>query len=389
MYAIITYRPDSQKIKGSIKASLSDEILKSICKATTGQTKYKCIEDTQTYNKGRLVVIDYNGKRHYVSLSEESLDGRNSSIQSVPTAMNIFNEDPYANKQLCYYFLPHTGNAFTDYHIFVYRMMATTGIKFLNISTFSKKKVKPFQNIDELIYAKSQLRSSNKSNNSSFVSKTDNGVQIYAKVYGASKYESTLLAYATAHIAKHPIDLFNICEKDLQRLPESSQRVLKRLNIRFHDTSLFFDIKHQGEKDASSLRNPTYIYNLLNRLGDKKCVLCDCAVQEIIQGAHIWNIADIKKSSLSESEKFKASTSGDNGIWLCQNHHKLFDTNIIAIDNKGNLKLTKETDAKNASFIKKITTNKKLPTSLMSSRFSQFLVLRNTALTLKNYATIK
>ncbi len=337
MNAIITYRPDSQKIKGSIKATLTEDILKSICKATTGQIKYKCVEDKTTYNKGRLVTVDYNNKRYYVSLSEESLDGRNSSIQSVPTAMNIFFEDSFSKKQLCYYFLPHTGNAFTNYHIFVYRMMATAGVKFLNISAYTKKKVNPFNNIDELIYAKSILRSSNKSNNSSFVSKTTEG----------------------------------------------------RLNIQIHNTSLFFDIKHKNEKETTELRNPAYIYNLFNRLGDKKCALCDCAIQEIIQGAHIWSIADIKKSNLSESEKFKASTSGDNGLWLCQNHHKLFDSNIIAIDNQGVLKVSKETDIKNTAFIKKFTVNKKLPTALMSNAFSQFLAFRNTALSLKEYKSIK
>ena len=119
MKAIITYRPDSQKAKGSIRESLTNDILLDMCQKITNQDLYTVREDTSSYNKGRLVIIDYNGTRSYVTLSERKLEGRNSSIQSVPTALNIFCQDDYSNKQLCYYFLPHTGNAFTDYHLFI------------------------------------------------------------------------------------------------------------------------------------------------------------------------------------------------------------------------------------------------------------------------------
>lgn len=119
MKAIIFYRPDSQKIKGSIRHSLTSDTLLDICQKVTNQSNFKVEEDTSSYNKGRLVIVEYNGMRSYVTLSERKFEGRNSSIQSVPTALNIFCQDEYTNKQLCYYFLPHTGNAFTDYH-FVY-----------------------------------------------------------------------------------------------------------------------------------------------------------------------------------------------------------------------------------------------------------------------------
>lgn len=70
-------------------------------------------------------------------------------------------------------------------------------------------------------------------------------------------------------------------------------------------------------------------------------------------------------------------------------YHKLFDSNIIAIDSQGFLKVSKETDIRNTTFIKKFTVNKKLPTALMSNAFSQILALRNTALSLKEYKSIK
>lgn len=388
MKALITYRPDSQKKQGSIRASLTTDILNDICQRITGQDKYSVIEDTSSYNRGRLVVVDYRGKRTYITLSEQKLDGRNSSIQSVPTALNIFFQDSYPNKSLCYYFLEHTGNAFTDYHMFMYRMMATAGIHFINSSLYTNKVIVPFNSVDDIIYAKRILRQSNKSNNSSYLAKSDGGIQIYAKVYGASKYESTLLAFATSKIAHEEIDLYNICERDLQRLPRSSQKTLKELNIHFHDTNLFFDINHQHDPHADDLRSSAYIYNLLNRMGDKQCALCGCPIQEIVQGAHVWNIADIKSSSLSDSEKFKAATSGSNGLWLCQNHHKLFDANLIMFDNDGALRLSSLLNGEDSTYIKEITLRHHLDESLMDNDFKQYLALRNSHINLNYSVTI-
>lgn len=382
MKAFITYKPDSQKIKGSIREALTMEVLKDICEKTTGQTEFIVKEDTSTYNKGRLVIVDYDGQRSYVTLSETKFEGRNSSIQSVPTALNIYLQDNYSNKQLCYYFLEHSGNAFTDYHLFMYRLMITAGIHFINASKYSNIFITPFHTVDDLIYAKRLLRLSNKSNNSSFITKTSTGVQIYAKVYGASKYESTLLAFATSRVARKTIDLFNVREQDLQRLPKSSLNTLSSLNIRFHDTPLYFDIHHKNEAQTENLRSSAYIYNLLNRIGDKQCALCGCPVQEIVQDAHIWNVADIRKSNLNDSEKFKAATSGNNGLWLCQNHHKLFDANLIMIDLSGVVRISSSLDENDKVFIRNITPKTHIEKSVFSFEFLQYLGLRNASIDL-------
>lgn len=384
MKAIITYRPDSQKIKGSIRDSLTNDILHDMCQKVTYQDSFIVREDTSSYNKGRLVIIDYNGLRSYVTLSERKFEGRNSSLQSVPTALNIFCQDEYLNKQLCYYFLPHTGNAFTDYHLFMYRLMATAGMHFVNSTQYTTHILAPFINVDELIYAKRLLREANKSNNSSYVTKTATGVQIYAKVYGASKYESTLLAFATSKIAHKAIDLYNVRERDLKQLPQSSRDTLKKLNINFHDTPLYFDIKHQNETQSESLRSSAYIYNLLNKIGDKRCVLCGCPIQEIVQGAHVWNVADIKRSNLKDDDKFNAATNGNNGLWLCQNHHKLFDSNLIMIDHSGCIRIPDTIDNNSAKFIKDITLERHLGDNILNDEFLQYLDLRNISVDLSH-----
>ena len=86
----------------------------------------------------------------------------------------------------------------------------TAGIDFLNISHYYHGEVFPYRNVDDLIIDRRDNQTSNSSNNSSYVSKSSEKIQIYAKTFGASKYESTLLAVAVSHIADKPIDLFNI-----------------------------------------------------------------------------------------------------------------------------------------------------------------------------------
>ena len=242
MIATITYRPNAQKTPGLFDLLLTREVLLDICQLVTGQSQYRVIRDLSSYNKGRLLYVEYNGVINYVSLSEANIGGRNSSLQSVPTAINLFYEDHRLNKRLCYYFISHIGNAFTDYHLFVYRLLMTAGVEFLNIDRYYHTPVLPYKNVDELIIDRRDNQTSNSSNNSSYVSKSRDKIQIYAKTFGASKYESTLLAIAISHIADRPIDLFNICEQDLKSLPQSSLNTIDSLgNISVLNTSLFLD----------------------------------------------------------------------------------------------------------------------------------------------------
>lgn len=111
MAAIIRYRPDSQKIKGYFDTVLTRKVLQDICLLVTKQRDYVVEKDYSTYNKGRLVYVEYKGVKNYVSLSEVNLEGRNQSLQSVPTAINLFYADKTEHKRLFYYFLPHNGNA--------------------------------------------------------------------------------------------------------------------------------------------------------------------------------------------------------------------------------------------------------------------------------------
>lgn len=387
MIATITYHPNAQKTPGLFDILLTDSVLTDICQRVTGQSHYRVVKDHSTYNKGRLIYVEYDNVLYYVSLSEENIGGRNSSLQSVPTAINLYYADTRRNKRLCYYFLPHNGNAFTAYHLFVYKMMMTAGVQFLNISQYYQGTIAPYSNVDDLIVDRRDNQISNSSNNSSYVSKSSDRIQIYAKTFGASKYESTLLAIAVSHIADKPVELFNICEQDLKVLPQSSVKTINALgNVALYNTSLFLD-KHQpaDESERAKLRSASYLYNLYNRIGYKKCALCGCEIPEIIQGAHIWGVSQISHTEgLDEETRFAHAVSGDNGLWLCQNHHKLFDANIIMIDSNGHVRIKDSLVAKDAAFIRNTTFNT-LDDAIMTDDFRWYISKRNEELNLAQY----
>lgn len=387
MEAIITYRPDAQKTPGLFDRMLTNEVLLDICLRVTGQSRFRVVKDRSTYNRGRLVFLEYGGIVNYISLSEANIGGRNSSLQSVPTAINMFYADQRQNKRLCYYFIPHVGNAFTDYHLFIYRLLMTAGIDFLNIGDYYQQHVLPYRNVDDLIIDRRENQTSNSSNNSSYVSKTSDKIQIYAKTFGASKYESTLLAIAISHIADRPIDLFNICEQDLTKLPQASLNTIEGLgNISMHYTSLFLDKReYLQQSDRSELRSASYTFNLFNRLGAKKCALCGCEIPEIIQGAHIWGVAQISRTpGLDDDTKFNHAVSGHNGLWLCQNHHKLFDSNIILLDNDGFVRLKDNLVTDNVAFIRSTTFRTSVDARFLSAELKDYLAKRNETLDLEH-----
>ena len=73
---------------------------------------------------------------------------------------------------------------------------------------------------------------------------------------------------------------------------------------RFSVVNATITLEESEFRENNSLRSPRYIYNLLEKLGDKKCALCECEIPQIIQGAHIWPVADIKmNNNINQDEK--------------------------------------------------------------------------------------
>lgn len=367
---------------------LSNEILADIAFKITGEKEFSVdyVENDyqddffeKTYNKGRLAILFYKNVANYITFSEKEIGGRNSSVQSVPTAFNLFYLNPYKNKKLFYYFLGFDGNAFTDYLIIMYRLMKTIGFNFLNIEETIERKIKPFTSLDDIMNSKKINSGKNNSNNSSYITKSSfNNYEIYGKTYGANKYDTSMTCYAISMLAdkNQNITLYEVVEKDLKELPEASLTVLKKMkNIKIIPTDM--QLEKKVFQENNNLRSPRYIFNLLEKLGKKKCALCDCEIPELVQGAHIWPVASIKTAPLSEEQKIEIATDGENGIWLCENHHKLFDENIIRIDEKLFVKINKNLSQQDIDFVNGITIHKSLPKFYKSANFIRYISERN------------
>ena len=379
---------------------LDESYLKDICQKITGRMDYECqyVENdysdeflTNTYNKGRLATLRYRDYVHFITFSEQAIEGRNSSIQSVPTAFNIFYMCPYDKKKLYYYFICQRGNPATDYHMFIYRLMETVGFTFLNFPVSSP--ATSFVTIEDMMRARDNNRGTNKSNNSTYICKNENGIyEAYCKTYGASKYESGLICYAMSMIIgrTEKIKLYEILEGNLKELPDSSLQVLRKMDtVEIIKTDLTFEKRIFEEGRGDQLRSPRYQYNLLDKLGEKHCALCGCTIPDIIQGAHVWPVSSIRSTnSISIEDKVRFATDGDNGLWLCENHHKLFDRNIIAISSDGTIKYNQSLPPIHVPYLKALTENNQLPPIYITDNFMHYVELRNRSLDMTRYFSL-
>lgn len=372
---------------------ITKEVLDDVCFRITGKQEYTVsfVDNDyrddflpNTYNKGRLAILHYAGIANYISFSEVEVNGRNSSVQSVPTAFNMYYTNPHTNKRLYYYFLNvQAGNAETDYLIMMYRLMNTIGFHFLNANAGLSQRIQPYSSVEDIMFNRRVSSGRNQSNNSTYITKDGaHVIQIYGKVYGASKYETSMMCYALSmlHKPKQSITLYEVLEQNLRELPEISQTVIKQMGvIKIIPTDMTLEKKLFEEND--SLRSPRYIYNLLEHLGPKRCVLCDCGIPELIQGAHVWPVASIKReANLSFDEKLKCAIDGNNGLWLCENHHKMFDEHILTISENGAIQVKNSMPKDHRDYVSRITTIDFIPDDLMTDKFVEYLWRRNSAL---------
>ncbi|WP_294379348.1 HNH endonuclease, partial [uncultured Clostridium sp.] len=332
-----------------------------------------------TYNKGRIAILLYKDEVSYISFSEKEIGGRNSSIQSVPTAFNLYYNNKNSNKKLYYYFLNPSGNAETDYLIFIYRLMSTIGFEFLNAEKTLQQKINSFNSIEDIIHTRRINKKKNSSNNSTYITKSKlTHVEIYGKTYGANKYESTLICYAISKLApqQYKVTLYEVCDKDLRELPKSCLDVLMDMGvIKVVPTDIFLEKK--AFENNNSLRSPRFIYNLFDKYGEKKCALCNCKIPELIQGAHIWPVASIKNDqSINIDKKVSYAIDGENGIWLCENHHKMFDENLIKINPQGKVLIDSTLETQHKEYIKEITIQKEISQEYITEKFANYLSKR-------------
>jgi len=384
-----TIKNKFQKRSELYKDILTKDILSDVCHRLTGRRDFTVTFDDTGYNKGRLATLEYNGGISYISFSESKIESRNSFFQSFPSALVKYHQEANPRKNICFYFLKPDGNIATPYFIFMYRLMKTAGTIFLNETDHLDTVIDPFNSVSDIIVQRDRNRSKNKGNASSYVTVDENDtLQIFGKTYGANKYETTLLCLAIHKITPYLMELYEIQEGDLIKLPKDARDVIVALGINVITSDLRLE-KEEFESN-NSLRSPTYIYNLLEKLGEKKCSLCNCEIPQIIQGAHIWPVASIKKTNnIDLNSKIQYAIDGDNGLWLCNNHHKLFDINILYIAPNGRLKYKSNIERSHEVYLIGFTINNRLPEEILTSTFIDYLNKRNRTLDEGQYQYIE
>lgn len=260
----------------------------------------------------------------------------------------------------------------------MYRLMKTVGTNFINEELLEPYTIQPFQTVEDIILAKNNIRGRNSGNNSSYITQSaDDVIQVFGKLFGANKYETSLLCIALYRVTNTNIELFEIEEGNLRKLPRVARVYLLSLE-RFSIVNATITLEESEFRENDSLRSPRYIYNLLEKLGDKKCVLCDCEIPQIIQGAHIWPVANIKvDDSINQDQKLSHAINGDNGLWLCSNHHKLLDTNIIRLFNDSSVKIKTTLSDSQRNYLNEVTTVKEIPKDIVNENFVEYLTKRN------------
>ena len=384
-----TIKNKFQKRSDLYEDILTYDILRDVCHRITGRRVFTVDFDNTGYNSGRLATLEYNGVINYVSFSEFEIGSRNSFFQSFPSALVKYHQEANPHKNIYFYFLEPDGNIQTVYFLFMYRLMKTAGTIFLNETDYLPIVVNPYNTVSDIIAQRDLNRGRNRGNASSYVTVDENDtLQIFGKTYGANKYETVLLCLAIHEITPYSMELYEIQEGDLRQLPRDARNVIISLGIDVITSDLVLEREEFETND--SLRSPTYIYNLLEKLGEKKCSLCDCEIPQIIQGAHIWPVASIKRANnINLDTKLQYAIDGDNGLWLCNNHHKLFDINILYITANGRLKYKTNIEQSHEEYLRDFTLNSQLPNDILTPTFIDYLDKRNRNLNARQYSFVE
>lgn len=362
---------------------LTKEILDDICYRICNTNDYDVVW-VEKRNKGRLITLETDNIINYINLSQTGqIKGRNYQVQSIPTALSIFLNEEANNKKsslFWFYFLPFEGDNETKYMLFFYRVMMTVGIKFLN-SDFGLEHTQliPYASVKDMIYARNHLREANSGNQSTYITDEGDYYHIYGKTFGANQKETTLLCFAISAITDKPVKLFQIVDNESTEISEQDKEAISKYSKTHGNKTIeILDDSYQFDNDTSdhvrdNLRSPQFIYNLLSKFGgEKKCVLCECKIDRIIQAAHIYPVAAIRRrDDLDFDNKLRLAVDADNGIWLCENHHKLFDSGLIWFD-EGQLVISNKLNQEDLMFIKQVTTIEQIEPRYINERMLAF-----------------
>ena len=323
---------------------MTEDEYKDIVNRSVGDVDFIVKEDFRGHNSGQYIKLKMADTIKYICLSRKiASESRNAFIlQNFPSAYQHYLEEKNPKKTFEYY-IRDFSTSHPPFAIFSYKLLLTGGIKILNLDKVkvSEKAIlfdytTPFNDYKQMRTYRLSLSKRNSSNNSTTFEENDDEISVYGKSYGANGRETTAICLALSRLVPGKnIKLYNVNETDKNHLADidpANRYILENIGIELNDDRM--DFESNDEKVIAKRNTRLFHYNLLQKYKEKKCYLCGCDIEKVIQGAHIYSSTDILHSSLSEEEKTKQIVDADNGIWLCANHHLLFDYLLIYFKEK-------------------------------------------------------
>ena len=321
----------------------------------------------------------------------------------------------------------------------VYRILYTIGFEILNINEINFNKwaeIDPnlccgranisYSSFNKLINDISYISHKNRGNKPAYIKcydeDTDQPKYVYTfKALGANAYDSFLVIWALSKLAQQEgktLEFLFSPERYNFRLGQKNTAITKDfpkpikklldvigLHITYESSDEILQhldrekAQYETAKEEKNIRNQEYFKNNLREKGVLvKCCLCGCEIESILEAAHLWGVSEINKASEEvintafeacgidyDSEqyandmffkKYILANSGDNGVWLCRNHHGLFDRNHFAF-NEQNGALVTQTDDSVKEFIDATSLHKSIPAFVLTPATRIFLQYAN------------
>ena len=309
----------------------------------------------------------------------------------------------------------------TPYNSFAYRVFETAGINIVNkaylpydkyIKDTAPKTPKAkeskahreyvenqhlvntrFTSIKEFERAKSKLTSENAGNDSSYILISRQNITIVAKTFGNNEYEMISYILCLSVLAnKENKKLILVPKEDengFKNIGKKNLSFIKKLGVRIfseeEDDTQSPDTLVDEKEDSRD--QVAFRRNLLNKFNGTKCACCDCYIPESLVASHIFRICDINKLPIPYKEKHALAVNADNGLWLCSNHDRWFETGLITFDPiTGKLVYGQDylegrpLDDAELSYIQGMTTKTKIDEEFLTQGTKEFIQLHNDML---------
>ena len=157
-------------------------------------------------------------------------------------------------------------------------------------------------------------------------------------------------------------------------------------------------------KNRHDPRNQSLFRNNIRKKGiPTKCLICGNDNTTVLKAAHLWEVSSIKNASANVInnflrlnnlfelidmtnkhknelfyKKYCLTNSGDNGVWLCANHHDLFDQNYFYFESEYGTVVLHFKDEKQAiGFRSELVENCRIPVEVFNKATKAFVAQRN------------